>query len=64
VPARDRRTLGELLADSEVLARETLLDVSAAQGPAMLRTWGQMIQAAAQLWISLPPDPAQAPDRT
>jgi hypothetical protein len=62
VPARDRRTLDELLADSETLARETLFDVSADQGPAMLPTWGQMIQAAAQLWISLPPDAAQAPD--
>ena len=29
VPTRDRRTVGELLADSDSLARETLLDLSA-----------------------------------
>ena len=41
MPARDRRTVGELLADSDALSREMLLDVSAKQSPAMVRTWGQ-----------------------
>ncbi len=55
MPARDWRTVGELLADSDALARETLLDVSADQGPAMLRTWPQVVQSAARLWSVLPP---------
>lgn len=65
VPMRDWRTVGELLADSDALARETLLDVSADQGPAMLRAWGQVVQSAARLWSVLPPAslaPATEPD--
>jgi hypothetical protein len=34
VPAPDRRTVKELLADGDALARETLLDNSASPGPA------------------------------
>jgi hypothetical protein len=55
VPARDRRSVGELLADSDALARETLLDVSADQAPAMVRTWGRVVVSAARLWAVLPP---------
>jgi hypothetical protein len=35
VPAPDRRTIGELLADSDALARDTLLDVP----PTRARQW-------------------------
>ena len=61
MPARDRRPIGELLADSDALSRETLLDVSASQGPAMVRTWGQVVQSAARLWATLPPISVAAP---
>ena len=61
MPAPDRRTIGELLADSDALSRETLLDVSASQGPAMVRTWGQVVQSAARLWAALPPISVAAP---
>jgi hypothetical protein len=61
VPARDRRTVGELLADGDALSREMLLDVSANQGPAMVRTWGQVVQSAARLWAVLPPISVAAP---
>src|SRR5215211_3025335 len=54
VPTRDRRTVGELLAASDSLARETLLDLSADQSAAMVRTWGQLVDAAARLWVVLP----------
>jgi hypothetical protein len=54
VPTRDRRTVGELLADSDSLARETLLDLSADHSAAMVRTWGQVVDAAARLWAVLP----------
>lgn len=65
MPTRDWRTVGELLADSDALARKTLLDVSADQGPAMLRTWAPVVQSAARLWSVLPPAsvvPATEPD--
>jgi len=54
VPTRDRRTVGELLADSDSISRETLLDLSADQSAAMVRTWGQVVDAAARLWVVLP----------
>jgi len=43
VPAPDRRTIGELLADSEALARETLLDARPEIAPAMVRSWNQLV---------------------
>jgi hypothetical protein len=55
VPTPDRRTVGELLADSDALSREGLLDVTSSQGPAMVRTWGQVVQSAERLWAVLPP---------
>ena len=54
MPTRHRRTVGELLADSDSLARETLLDLSADQSASMVRTWGQVVDAAARLWAVLP----------
>jgi hypothetical protein len=50
----DRRTVGELLADSEALARETLLDATLEQAPAMVRSWNQLVGSAAELWAVLP----------
>lgn len=61
MPAPDRRTVGELLADSDALTRDTLLDVTSNQGPAMVRTWRQVVQSAAQLWGVLPPVSPSAP---
>ena len=52
--AADRRTVGELLVDSEELARETLLDATPDQAPAMVRSWNQLVASAAQLWAVLP----------
>jgi hypothetical protein len=53
----DRRTVGELLADSEALARETLLDATLEQAPAMVRSWNQLVGSAAELWAVLPSAP-------
>jgi hypothetical protein len=55
VPARDRRSVGELLADTDLVARETLLDASADQALAMVRTWSRVVVSANQLWAVLPP---------
>ena len=58
MPAPDRRTIGELLADSDALARETLLDARPEIAPAMVRSWNQLVASAAHLWAALssPPD--------
>ena len=53
----DRRTVGELLADSEALARETLLDATLEQAPAMVRSWNQLVGSAVELRAVLPSAP-------
>ncbi|MDQ2852232.1 MAG: hypothetical protein M3Y49_16180, partial [Actinomycetota bacterium] len=50
----DQRTIGELLLDADFQARQLLLDVVGDDAPAMLRTWGEVVQAAGDLWVSLP----------
>jgi hypothetical protein len=57
VSADEGRTVAELLDDSDGLAREALLDMSADRALGMLRGWPQLMQSAAQLWAVLPPDP-------
>ncbi len=52
--AHDRRSVGELLRDADHLARDLLLDLNGDQAAALLRTWGETVQAAAELWRSLP----------
>jgi hypothetical protein len=61
VPTPDRRTVGELLAESDALSRDVLLDVVPSHGPTMVRTWGQVTQSAAQLWAVLPPASLASP---
>ena len=57
VSAADHRTVGELLADSDELARETLLDATPDHAPAMVRSWNQLVGSAAELWAVLPSAP-------
>jgi hypothetical protein len=57
VSAGDGRTVAELLDDSDGLAREALLDMSADRAPGMVRGWPQLMRSAAELWAVLPPDP-------
>ena len=52
--AADHRTVGELLADSDELARETLLDATPDHAPAMVRSWNQLVGSAGELWAVLP----------
>jgi hypothetical protein len=54
VSPTDRRTVGELLADCDALARETLLDATFDHAPAMVRSWNQLVGSAAKLWAALP----------
>ena len=55
--AGEGRTVGELLDDSDGLAREALLDMSADRALGMVRGWPQLMQSAAELWPVLTPDP-------
>ena len=57
MPAPNWRTVGELLADSDELARETLLDATPDHAPAMVRSWNQLVRSAAELWAVLPSAP-------
>ncbi len=50
----DRRSIGELLIDADYHARQLLRDVTADDALPMLRTWGETVQAAAELWSVLP----------
>jgi hypothetical protein len=54
VSAADHHTVRELLADSDELARETLLDATPDHAPAMVRSWNQLVGSAAELWAVLP----------
>jgi hypothetical protein len=64
VPAPDRRSIGELLADSDALACETLLDATPENAPAMVRSWSQLVASAAHLWAALssPPEDMSGSD--
>ena len=51
---RDGRSVGELLLDADFTTRQVLMDVTGQDAPAMLRTWGEVVQSAAELWVTLP----------
>ncbi len=57
MPAADHRTIRELLADSDELAREMLLDATPDRAPAMVRSWDRLVGSAAELWAVLPAAP-------
>jgi hypothetical protein len=57
VSGADHRTVGELLADSDELARETLLDATSDQASAMVRSWSLLVGSAAELSAVLPSAP-------
>jgi hypothetical protein len=57
VSAGEGRTVAELLDDSNGLAREALLDMSADRALGMVRGWAQLMQSAAELWAVFPHDP-------
>jgi hypothetical protein len=52
---RDKRSVGELLLESDHIARAILMDVDEMDAAMMVRTWGEVVQAAGELWQALPP---------
>jgi hypothetical protein len=57
VPAPDWRTVGELLADCDALARGTLRDKTPDHASAMVRSWNQLVESASHRWATLPSAP-------
>jgi hypothetical protein len=57
VSAANWHTIRELLADSDELARETLLDETPDHAPAIVRSWNQLVGSVAELWAALPSAP-------
>lgn len=55
---REARSVGELLLDTEFIAREVLFDAPDLDAAAMVRTWGEVVHSAGQLWVALPYGPA------
>lgn len=51
----DQRSVGELLIEADHTARAVLTDVHDMHAATILRTWGEVVQAAAELWQALPP---------
>jgi len=52
--ARVSRSVGELLLEADTATRGLLFDVTGDDAPALLRTWGEVVQAAAELGAALP----------
>jgi hypothetical protein len=62
VSAGEGRTVAELLDDSDGVAREALLDLSADRALGMVRGWPQLMQSAAEMWAVLSADPTASAD--
>ena len=58
----DGRSVGELLLDVELQIRQVLMDLPDQDAPALARTWGEVVQCAADLWSTLP-EPARGTTR-
>ena len=50
----DRRSVGELLLEADSTARTILVEVAEMDAATMVRTWGEVVQAASELWQALP----------
>ncbi len=54
---RDQRSVAELLLEAEQVARDLLYEAPDRDGRAMVRTWGEVMDTAADLWAQLPTGP-------
>ena len=59
-PPVDGRSVGELLLDADLTARASLWDPRPEQAKDQARSWGELAEAAADLWASIP-DPSADP---
>ena len=59
----DARSVGELLLDAEHLSRQLLLEVTGERAESLIWTWGEVVEAAGQLWDAIPsPAPGATAD--
>ena len=54
----DGRSVGELLLDADLTARASLWDPNPAGAKARVRSWGEVAEAAAELWANIPDETA------
>ncbi len=50
----DPRTVGDLLLQADLAARQVLFDSPPHMAPAKARSWGEVVEAAAGLWDAIP----------
>ena len=50
----DERTVGDLLLDADIAARELLWDAPPDTAKSKARSWGEVVESAADLWSSFP----------
>lgn len=50
----DERTVGDLLLEADIAVRELLWDAPPDTAKAKARSWGEVVEAAAELWSSFP----------
>lgn len=50
----DRRSVGELLLDADLASRAALWDANPELAKARVRTWGEVVEAAVELWSAIP----------
>lgn len=54
MPSSDRRSVGELLTDSDLLVRELLADPAAGAAAGLVRGWPGVVQAGTRVWAAMP----------
>ncbi len=61
---RDARSVRELLVEADSTTRRILVHACGRDAEAMLRTWGDVAQSAAELWDAIPVQPGDPQPRT
>ena len=55
-PDVDERSVGELLMHADLTCRQVLADPDAGNARALMRTWGELVEACVDLWNAIPGD--------
>jgi hypothetical protein len=63
-PADDRRTVDQLIRDSDLAAGAILQNPEQMAAPAMQRSWAEVVECAAALWQALPDTPGPVEPRS
>ncbi len=55
-PDVDERSVGELLMHADLTCRKVLADPDVGNARALMRTWGELVEASVDLWNRIPGD--------